>query len=178
MKIVYSGCQWNTIVFAMDQETKEFENWLEKAVSKLQDLIKADPAKFKCTRRTPLFSKPVITESSDPTLYPNQLRCRLSVKGDKEGNRIATSVLLQEGEAITPVKIWSGGYMVPIFSMQYYKDGDDFGLALTLLKGDYVPPAYTPMQASDWIPDTDSNTMGEASSSSDSAFVNGFIRGN
>jgi hypothetical protein len=176
MKVVYSGCQWNTIVFAMEEGTEEFQEWIELGYQKLQEIIKADPAKFKCTRRMPLFSKSLITESE---LYPNQLRCRLSVRGDKEGNRIATSVLLQNNEPITPAKIWGGGSMTPIFSMGYYKNGDEFGLSLTLLKGEYTPPAYTPITASDWIPDTDSNAMGSASdSASPSGFADGFITAN
>lgn len=180
MKVVYSGCQWNTIVFAMDDETRDFETWIERSYAKLQDIIKADPTKFKCTRRTPLFSKGLITESNDPMLYPNQLRCRLAVKGDKDGNKVVTSVLLQDNKATTPAMIWGGGWMLPIFQMGYYKDGDEFGLALTLLKGDYMPPAYTPITANDWIPDTDSNAMGSSSSSpsSSSAFADGFVAGN
>jgi len=182
MKVVYSGCQWNTIVFAMDDNTKDFETWVERGYKRLQDIIKADPAKFKCTRRIPLFSKSLITESSDPLMYPNQLRCRLAVKGDKDGNKIVTSVLLQDSDPTTPARIWGGGWMIPIFSMGYYKDGDEFGLSLTLLKGEYTPPAYTPIMASDWIPDTDSNATGSASSSSSSpsasGFADGFLVGN
>lgn len=170
MKIVYSGCQWNTIVFAMDHETRDFEQWIDRAFGKLQEIIKADPAKFKCTRRIPLFSRSLITESRDPSnsSYPNQLRCRLSVKNEKDanGNRVSNSILLQDGDSIPPSRIWRGGYMTPIFSMQYYKDGDEFGLNLTLLKGEYTPPDYTPIMASDWIPDTDSYAIGSPSSSS------------
>jgi hypothetical protein len=177
MKVVYSGCQWDTIVFAMDDDTRDFEAWIERGYARLQEIIKSDPAKFKCTRRIPLFSKSLITESSDPALYPNQLRCRLAVKRDKEGNKIVTSVLLQEDLPTTPANIWGGGWMLPIFSMGYYKDGDEFGLSLTLLKGGYTPPVYTPIMASDWIPDTDSYAKGSVSSSSSSSSPSGFADG-
>lgn len=175
MKVVYSGCNWNTVVFAMDEGTKEFEQWLDRAFLKLQEIIRADPSKFKCTRRTPTFSTSIITESTNADIYPNQLRCRLATRNDGDGNRISASVILQDGVPIPPSKVWSSGIMTPIFSMQYFKDGDDFGLSLTLVKAEYTPPVYTPIQHSDWIPDTDENTTGVSSSTS--SMADGFVVG-
>lgn len=158
----------------MDQSTQEFQDWLQKASTRLQEIIRSDPAKFKCLRRTPTFTSSIITQSRDPDLFCNELRCRLATKNDSEGNRVATSVILQNGEVIQPSRVWSNGFITPIFSMHYYKDGDDFGLGLTMLKAEYEPPAYTPTQHQDWIADTDAKEMGSVSSSS-SGFVDGFV---
>ena len=166
MKVVYSGCNWNSVVFQMDQTQAEFENWLGQVWEKFQEIVRADPAKYKVTsRRGPGFPAFIVTMSRDPEMYPNELRCRLSTTRDANGESISNAVLLSGGVKIEPSQVWSGGYMTPVFRMGYYKNGDDFGLSLTILKADYTPSEQVRTMNQDWMIDVEENTSGSDSSS-------------
>lgn len=162
MKIVYSGCNWNTIVFSMDNNQVEFENWLYMVWEEFQQVVSSDPAKFKVVgRRGPGFPKFIVTPSKDPEMYPNELRCRLATRpGDSES--VTAVIQTEDGNLFGPVaNIRGGGYMTPIFRLGYYKIGDDFGLNLTVLKGEYNPPVVqTGTENEDWMMDTEANVSG------------------
>lgn len=160
MKVVYSGCNWNTVVFTMDSSQAEFDNWLHEVWDKFQELIRQDPLKYKVMGRNgPMFSMGPVTQSKDPELYPNELRCRLSTR-----DQISTAVLLHATtkEKLEPNQIWGGGYMTPVLKLGYYKEGDEFGLSLTVLKADYEPTPYVGIQNEEWM--IDGNTVGSPSS--------------
>lgn len=162
MKVVYSGCQWNSVVFQMDNNQIEFENWLDQTWTWLQDTISKDVARFK-VRSRPSFTSFIVTPSRDPEMYPPELRTRLSVtrNGGDINDVTLTAVIETNGENVHPSQVWSGSYMTPIFRLNYYKDGDDFGLALTIIKAEYEP-SKTPQIANDaWM--IDSNTSGSSS---------------
>lgn len=167
MRVVYSGCKWNTIVFCMDPSQIEFENWLSETWDKFTEIIKSDPVKYKVTnRRGPGFPSFIVTPSSDPEVYPNELRCRLATYRDMKGESVCSALLLntQTGLVVDPNNIWSGGMVTPIFKMAYYKNGDDFGLTLTVLRADYTPPTITQISNEDWAFDHGENASGSSSS--------------
>lgn len=155
MRVVYSGCNWNTVVFAMDSTQIEFEAWLTNLWEKFQDVVRADPAKFKVTsRRGPSFPNWIVAPSRDPDLYPNELRCRLSTRR-LEGDQVeCTAVIRSNDEYIQPQQVWSGGYMTPIIKLGYYKNNDDFGLSLTVIAANYTAPERQSVSNADWLMDT------------------------
>lgn len=152
-------------MFAMDESQKEFESWLGVVSTRFQELIRADPAKFKYSRRGPNFPSSLVTASRDPELYPNELRCRLSTVLNENGESVSNAVLFSNGAQVDPSQIWSGGMMTPVFKLGYYKNGDDFGLTLMVLKAEYVPGERTHVENHVWTVDSSSNTSGSASSS-------------
>jgi hypothetical protein len=153
MKVVYSGCRYNSIVFAMDESQKGFHRWLNDVHAYMSKAILADPVKYKFTGRgAPTFLKDIVTENSSD-LYPDELRCRLSI--ERTGNDIndtkITSVFLdKDNNIIPPSQIYGGGIVLPIFKASYYKEGDDYGLQLTMLKGLYEAPESTKVSNDDW----------------------------
>jgi len=164
MKVVYAGCQWNTVVFQMDNNQVEFENWLASAWDWLQETINKDPTRFK-VRSRPTFNNFIVVPSRDPEMYPPELRTRLDTKrnGNDVNDAIVTAVILsKEGEIVDPTKVWSSSYMTPVFRMNYYKDGDDFGLSLTVVKAEYEPSDMPHLSNDVWM--IDSKTSGSPSS--------------
>lgn len=141
MKVVYGGCRYNSIVFT---PTDEFEAWLRNVDAALRGAVMSDHGKYKVNpRNTPSFSKFIVQPSNNPDLYPDEIRCRLHTipTGPEIDDREITAVFVDEtNNPVEPSDIWGGGIMVPIFKLSYYKQGDDFGLQLTVLKGLYQPP--------------------------------------
>jgi hypothetical protein len=171
MRVVYSGCKWNTIVFCMDSSQIEFENWLSDIWDTFQQIVRSDPAKYKVAFRSgPGFPAFIVTPSTDPEIYPNELRCRLATYRDMKGEQVCSAVLLnaQSGQPVEPTSIWSGGMVTPIFKLGYYKNGDNFGLTLTVLRADYTPPTTTQISNEDWAFDYDEENQGENASGSSS----------
>lgn len=162
----------------MDSATEPFESWLRKGWERFQELVRADPAKYKVTnRRGPQFPNFLVTPSRDPDLYPNELRCRLATQrqGTEATEAVCTAVLECKGERIDPSTVWSGAFMTPIFKLGYYKNGDDFGLQLTVLKGEYEMIAPREVIQNDaWQMDSDAetaNASGSASVSSEGSMM-------
>lgn len=156
LKVVYSGCNWNSIVFAMDTSQAEFAGWLNDCWAWFQEAVLFDQPRFKVMgRHGPTFAASVITATRDPELYPDELRCRLATarRPNDTTEPIVTAVLECKGERVDPSQVWSGSYMTPIFKMGYYKDGDEFGLSLTLLKAEYEPSAFAQVSNDTWMID-------------------------
>lgn len=164
MKVVYSGCKWNTVVFAIDQHQEEFEEWISRVWHGFQHVVKEDPIKFKVTnRRGPMFPNFPIQPSRDPELYPAELRCRLMTKRISEEEHECISQIECQGERVDPSQVWSGAYMTPILQLGYYKKGDDFGLTFTVLKAEYEPSVVV---RPNWQMDVENaNATGSSSSS-------------
>lgn len=156
MKVVYSGCNWNSVVFAMDDSQTEFVNWLTEVWEWFQETVQADQGKFKISgRHGPAFAAFVVAQTRDPELYPDELRCRLAT-GRKTGDMSeppVTAVIECKGESVDPSQVWSGGFMTPILKFGYFKDGDEFGLSLTVLKAEYEPSAYAQVSNDTWMID-------------------------
>lgn len=156
MKVCFSGCNWNRIVFAMDggmdSDVHHFEAWLRGLANHVKTTIWADPGKYKsgaisASRFT--FDDDFIKPANDPTKYPDELRCKLSTRRETaidsgETEEIVDADLFtisSDGEevAVDYQSIMSGSYVVPVMSFKYYRNGERFGLNVTVLKGLVYP---------------------------------------
>lgn len=145
MQVVYSGCKYNSIVFVADQTQSEFLEWLNGMKEAVGEYIKANPAQFKFSSLSP-SAMSVTTVSSNPDMYPNELRCRLSTLRngpDIDSQEINTSFWMAKDrtQSIEPSNIRARGIITPIFKLGYFKLGEAYGIELTLLKALYDPPA-------------------------------------
>jgi len=153
LRVVYSGCRWNSVVFATDAE---FEAWLHGIWQQLQSQVTADPGYFKVTGRNgPGFPSFIVTQSSNPDMYADEIRCRLATErtGKEINDVVCTAILETNGERIDPSQVWSGSHMTPVFRLGYYKEGDNFGLTLTVLRAEYEPSSQTRISNEDWMLD-------------------------
>lgn len=165
MQVVYGGCRWNTLVFRLCGNV-EFANWLDEAHDIFQQEILKDPAKFKVTsRRGPTFHPPLTLSDQPSNNEDPLLRCRLSTMRDVHGEPVPNAVIMdRDNLPVFPEHVWANAFMTPIIRLGYSKNGDDFGLTLTVLKADYVAPLMKARPDNDdWIMDTDSNTTGPLS---------------
>jgi len=156
MKILYGGCRWNKIVFAMDHNDPaciDFVNW----VGKVSDIVKTNiwsaPEKFKPGSKSNsrfVFENDIFKASSEPGIYSDEIRFRIAsrrgaVEGTGETIDIPEVEFYKLGydfsrEKVEPYEIRSGGSMIPMIKVSYFRNGDKFGLTLTVLKGLYSPP--------------------------------------
>lgn len=168
MRVVYSGCNWNTVVFTMDNNQIQFENWLAETWKWFQETVRADPIKYRSARKDPGFTDFIVTPSRDPEMYPNELRCRLSTTRLNDTD-VCTAVIECNNEQVDPSQVWKGSHMTPVFRLNYFKDAmDNYGLQLTVLKAEYEPSSSTHIQNDAWM--IDSNTSGSGSLGTGSVF--------
>jgi hypothetical protein len=136
-------------VFAVDDNQTEFEDWLYKVFAALESTVKADPSLFKVNPRNhPTFSQFIVQPSSNPELYPPELRTRLATRRlDAMSEPVNAACLLDSTThvRIDPGNIKSGSFMRPVFKLGYFKEGDNFGLTLTVLKGECEPNPHEEM---------------------------------
>lgn len=156
MKVCFSGCNWNRIVFAMnvaaDHNVYNFERWIRSLADHVKTTIWAEPSKYKAgavssSRFT--FDDDFIKPANDPSKYPDELRCKLSTRRETpmdggEPEEIVDADLFSvnsDGEevAVDYQTITAGSYVVPVLSFRYYRNGERFGLNVTLLKGIVYP---------------------------------------
>lgn len=87
MRVCFSGCKWNRVVFAMPKEgeecdpsVKQFRNWLATVVKRVKDTVWESPETYKpgCKINSRFTFDDPVKPSSDPDKYPEELRCRLS----------------------------------------------------------------------------------------------------
>lgn len=156
LRITYSGCRWNKLVFTMDgaPSTNAFVQFLNKIGAHVWKTIYASPDKYKPGAKSNArfsFSHDLIKPSSDPNMYPDEIRARLSSKrqaNDEEPTEfmdIVDTIIFKKDEefgslVVEPYDIKAGGYMIPVIKISYYRNGDTFGLVMTVLKGMYFPP--------------------------------------
>lgn len=161
MRVCYSGCRWNTVVFAVDENQADFKKWLENVYQNLETTVRTDPPFFKVSPRgTPSFNTFIIQPSSNPELYAPELRCRLStVRGDLSSEPVSNACLM-DAKSLTPVEpaqVISGSFMTPVFKLGYFKEGENFGLTLTVLKAQCEPNPIHQMSNDVWEMDTSSS---------------------
>lgn len=169
MKVCYSGCRWNTVVFAMfgaaNSEVYGFERWLRNLGDYVQAAIWSNPGKYKpgatsTSRFT--FEQDIIHPSKDPQTYPDELRCKLSTVSKQEDDgswgKVVDAELLArsvDGELfpIQPADIQAGSYMIPILKFSYFRNGERFGISATVIKALVFPAEQnqrTVVANSDW----------------------------
>lgn len=156
MKVCFGGCNWNRIVFAMnglaDTEVYKFERWVRGLAKYVKDTIWAEPGKYKAgavssSRFT--FDDDFIKPANDPAKYPDELRCKLSTRRETvmdggEPEEIVDADLFTinsegEEEAIDHQAITAGSHVIPVMTFRYYRNGERFGLNVTVLKGLVYP---------------------------------------
>ena len=147
LRIVYGQCRWNRVTFSVNDspEMNEFANWMHGVNERVKQQIYASPDKFKPgAKNANLFSfdDDIIKPSSNPELYPPEIRTKLSSHRQDPGNPEspeivdATMFMIEDGQhiPIQPSEITSGSYAVPIFKVSYYRNGNRFGTNLTIHK--------------------------------------------
>ena len=154
LKICFSGCNYRRIVFSMDESKPDvygFQQWLLILASHVKDTIWMDPGKYKngaisSSRFT--FDEDFIKPANDPSRYPDELRCKLSTKRELGPDNIPIEVVdadlfmqSSNGEEvpINSEEITAGSYMIPIIKFSYYRNGERFGMNMTVLKGLVFP---------------------------------------
>lgn len=147
LPVLFSGCRFNSIVFSMrpdDEPTAAFEAFMSRLINRVESAVASNPEKFKpgCKNVATLhFDKDISRPSSYSVDMPNEFRVKLAVRrGDTDDqgevvDTIETVFTDEEGLHIEPIDILSGSEMIPIFRVGYYRNGNKFGLNVTLLKG-------------------------------------------
>lgn len=149
LPVIFSGCRYNNIVLAIrgpgaDDPSYAFEAFLHKVLSHVENSVGAALDKFKPGLKNAAllqFDRDFIRPSSYSADSPNELRVKLAVKRqevDEHGetvDRIETVFQDEEGVSIDPEDIYSGSEIVPILKIGYYRNGNKFGLNITMLKG-------------------------------------------
>lgn len=144
MRITYGGCKWNRIVFTMngqeDPHVYEFERWVDSVQDKLNKKVCLEPAKYKpgAVNASRFSFDSAVKPSSDPSMYPDELRCRLSTRPSTsadEDDAIDSEFVDPFRDPINPADITPGSYMIPIVKISYNRNIEKFGLVLTILKG-------------------------------------------
>lgn len=150
MRVCYSGCRYNSVVFAMDTDNDEvtgFQRWLQDLNQAVRTTIWADPSKYKtgavsCARFT--FDQD-IHPSKDPNLYPDEYRCKLAVKrryldnGEVEETLDTQLLDGNKSSCMNPLDVTAGSYIIPIIKFNYYRNGERFGMAGTVIKALVFP---------------------------------------
>lgn len=152
MRLCYNGCKWNKITMAMigaaDSHTYQFQKWIDGLASEVKTRIWANPEMYKpgvktCSRF--MFEDDTIKPSSDPAMYPDELRCKLSTKRvitDQTGAfdevpDVNLFTLGEDGseEIVNPEDLYAGWEIVPILKFSYFRNVERFGLSVTVLSG-------------------------------------------
>lgn len=143
MRVAYSGCRWNQLVFSVDDsgEVQEFGAWLDDLNKVFKNVICASPDKYKPGSKVSnfTFKDSLIQQSSDPNLYPPELRTRLStyrVPGGENDLVDADLFKIEDGHYVSlfPGEITAGSYVIPVFKVNYFRNGTNFGLNMTVIK--------------------------------------------
>lgn len=156
LRILFGGCRWNKLVFAC-QETDAvvigFKNWLEQVGSIVKDIITANPDKFKpgaknASRFT--FDNEFFKASTEPGMYADEIRMRIATNRqiqEETGETIDVPTVefftlddQYNRKMVEPHELQSGGFLVPLIKISYFRNVERFGLSLTVLKGLYIPP--------------------------------------
>jgi hypothetical protein len=152
LPVLFSGCRFNNVVFSMhgpkDSESYAFEVFLHNVLSVVERAVCASPDKFKPGVKNAAllhFDRDFIRPSSYSPDLPNEMRVKLSVKRNEIGDNgevidMIESVFVDEhGQLVNPGDITAGSEIIPIIRISYYRNGNKFGLNLTLLKGMVYP---------------------------------------
>jgi len=147
MKVVYGGCRWYKLVFALpgiaDPDVYGFERFLADISEAVKTKIWEEPGKYKpgaTSNQRFIMDTDYHKESSDPASYPDELRTRLLVIKSSSTSEVdqddhVMTEMIMNGEPIHPTSIKAGMYITPIFRTSYFRNIDRFGIQLTCLKG-------------------------------------------
>lgn len=169
LKVTYSGCSWNKIVFNMDDSVAEFGCFLRQISSIVRGHIMKTPSKYKQgavnDARFTWDETMLIKPSREPDKYSDELRCRLSTFRDMVSSSEDESTIeipdtyffkeMADGTTypVLPDEICGGDSIVPVFRLSYGRNINRFFLILTLLKGKVIPsekPIYKKIKNEDW----------------------------
>lgn len=152
LPVLFSGCRFNNVVFSMhgpsDEPSYAFETFLHKVLSHVENSVSGNVEKFKPGLKNAAllqFDRDFIRPSSYSADMPNELRVKLAVKRGEISEQgevvdmIETVFVDEEGNGIDPESISSGSEIVPIIKISYYRNGNKFGLNMTMLKGLVFP---------------------------------------
>lgn len=156
LKILFGGCRWNKLVFASteaDPIVIGFKNWLEQVGSIVKGVITANPDKFKPGAKSAArftFDNEFFKASTEPSMYADEIRMRLATHREIQ-EETGETIDVPDVEFFTlddnynrkmvePHELQSGGYLVPLIKISYFRNVERFGLSLTVLKGLYIPP--------------------------------------
>lgn len=143
LRVCFSGCQWDRIVFAMPGAANPavygFERWLRALSETVRAAIWNSPDTYKpgAKSNARFVFDDVIAPASDP-IYPDQIRCRLSTHEEPSGRVVDADLFCQEdgmNVAVEPGDIQAGWEIVPVIRVGYHRVGEKFGMTLTLVKG-------------------------------------------
>jgi hypothetical protein len=156
MRVLFGGCRWNKLVFAMDHNDPAcvaFVDWIGKVSDRVKYNIWNVPDKFKPGSKTNarfVFENDIFKTSTEPGIYPDEIRTRIDsrrvvVEGASETVDVPQVDFYKMGydysrEKVEAHEIRSGGFIIPLISIAYFRNGEKFGLSLTILKGLYQPP--------------------------------------
>jgi hypothetical protein len=149
LPVLFSGCRYNNVVFSIrgpgeDEPSHAFEAFLHKVLSHVETTVSANTDKFKPGLKNAAllqFDRDFIRPSSYAADLPNELRVKLAIKRgevDEHGevvDMIETVFHDEDGKSIDPEDVSAGSEIVPIMKIGYYRNGNKFGLNLTMLKG-------------------------------------------
>jgi hypothetical protein len=148
MPVLFSGCRYNNVVFSVrgptDEPTHAFEAFLHKVLSHVEASVSSSLDKFRPGLKNAAllqFDRDFIRPSSYSADSPNELRVKLAIKRgevDEHGevvDMIETPFVDENGSSVDPEDITSGSEIVPIIRIGYYRNGNKFGLNMTMLKG-------------------------------------------
>lgn len=149
MQVCYGGCKWNRLVLALpgaaDENVYMFEKWLRAVGETVKAEIWADPSKYKpgaASNTRFVFDDNFIRPSTDPSMYPDELITKLSVRRlaslDNSQDEIVDAEIFTDGPdgpvPVDPQDITNGSYVIPIIKISYFRNNEHFGLTLTVLK--------------------------------------------
>jgi hypothetical protein len=148
MPVLFSGCRYNNVVFSVrgptDEPTHAFEAFLHKVLSHVEASVSSSLDKFRPGLKNAAllqFDRDFIRPSSYSADSPNELRVKLAIKRgevDEHGevvDMIETPFVDDNGSSVDPEDITAGSEIVPIIRIGYYRNGNKFGLNMTMLKG-------------------------------------------
>lgn len=162
LRITFDGCRWNRIVFAMtnEQEVQVFRDWLVNLETQMETTINMNPTKYKINPSLGIARMESCIRTSVDQTFADDLRCRLSVRYEVDGENGSISdadlFMLDESGVKIPVdpsEVKAGSAMIPVFKISYQKMANTFYLVLTVLKGQIFPSHAMKVENEEWVMD-------------------------
>ena len=152
LPLVFSGCRFNNLVFAMkgpaDEAAYAFEEFLHRVLSMVETAVDKDPTKFMGgikNRNILVFDRDFVRPSTYSADEPNEFKVRLAVKRnqlDEHGevvDMIDAEFVDAEGVRVNPEDLRKGDEIMPIMRVGYHRNANKFALTFTLLRGKVFP---------------------------------------
>lgn len=143
LRVCFPGCKYNKLVLALDgPEAKGFRDWLLDLAHSFDRQVFAEPERFKPGAKTALrfiFDHDLIKPSSQPALYPDQITMRLSTERGETINADLFEVCDDEIVKVDPAEVKGGSRAAAVSKVGYFRNGERFGLTLTVLRARFFP---------------------------------------